>query len=236
MNSEKLCIVLNVKISSVTQSLYSASCTDFWTFTNFLHTFCKPDFLHSDMAQISYYGEHCVIWRRLSSIPSVCFKLCTMSLTFLCILQTHMSTAVVQAVACAPVTRRVRVRSPIGTSFLGEVFRGFYSPVRQMSGSFRPPKVPDYHLVISIIITQHSLRAPMTWDVYVPYNLKYTYIQTSTVCVPLAPTVCNASTAARQTWKIQLEVYGSSRRIMCTNLSSLTTLSTSAHDHRRQYH
>ena len=39
-------------------------------------------------------------------------------------------------------------------------FRGFSSPVRQMSGSLAP-KVPEYHLAI-IIIQSHSLRAPMT--------------------------------------------------------------------------
>ena len=39
--------------------------------------------------------------------------------------------------------QRARVRSPVGTSFLGEVFRGFSSPVRQMSGSFRPPRSPN---------------------------------------------------------------------------------------------
>ena len=33
--------------------------------------------------------------------------------------------------------------SPVGTSFLGEVFRGFSSPVRQISGSFRPPRSPS---------------------------------------------------------------------------------------------
>ena len=42
--------------------------------------------------------------------------------------------------SCAPVTQRARVRSPVGTSFLSEVFRGFSSPVRQMSGSFRFPR------------------------------------------------------------------------------------------------
>ena len=31
-----------------------------------------------------------------------------------------------QTVACAPVTQQVRVRSPVGTSFLGEVFSGFF--------------------------------------------------------------------------------------------------------------
>ena len=35
-------------------------------------------------------------------------------------------TAVGQAVACAPVTQRARVRSPVGTSFLGGVFSGFF--------------------------------------------------------------------------------------------------------------
>ena len=53
------------------------------------------------------------------------------------------STAVGQTVACAPVTQGVRVRSPVGTSFLGEVFLGFSSPVRQMSGSFRAPRSPN---------------------------------------------------------------------------------------------
>ena len=52
-----------------------------------------------------------------------------------------------QVVACALVTQRARVRSPVGTSFLGEVFRGFSSPVRQMSGSFRPqvPRISFGH-------------------------------------------------------------------------------------------
>ena len=71
------------------------------------------------------------------------------------------STAVGQAVACAPVTQRARVRSLFGTSFLGEVFSGFSSPVRQISGSFRPPRSPNiiWPSLSSIII---SLRAPIT--------------------------------------------------------------------------
>ena len=36
-----------------------------------------------------------------------------------------------------------RVRSPVGTSFLGEVFSGFFLPVTQMSGNFRPPRSPN---------------------------------------------------------------------------------------------
>ena len=46
-------------------------------------------------------------------------------------------------VTCALVTQRARVRSPVGTGFLGEVFSGFSSPVRQMSGDFRPPRSPN---------------------------------------------------------------------------------------------
>ena len=45
--------------------------------------------------------------------------------------QILLSTAVDQVVACALVTQQARVRSPVGTSFLGEVFWGFSSPVRQ---------------------------------------------------------------------------------------------------------
>ena len=66
-------------------------------------------------------------------------------------------TTVGQEVACMPIMQRAWVRSPVGTSFLG----GFSSPLREMSGSFRPPKVPEYNLAI-IIIQYHSLGVPMT--------------------------------------------------------------------------
>ena len=36
------------------------------------------------------------------------------------------STAVEQVVACALVTQRARVRSPVGTGFLGALFSGFF--------------------------------------------------------------------------------------------------------------
>ena len=73
------------------------------------------------------------------------------------------STAVCQVVACAPVTQRARVRSPVGTSFLGGVFRSFSSPVRQMSGSFRPqgPRISfghHYHHQSSFITDANNLR------------------------------------------------------------------------------
>ena len=53
------------------------------------------------------------------------------------------STAVKQAVACAPVTLRARVRNPVEIGFLGEVFSGFSSLVRQMSGNFKPIRSPN---------------------------------------------------------------------------------------------
>ena len=44
-----------------------------------------------------------------------------------CLVNINMqSTAVAQVVACALVTQRARVRSPVGTGFLGEVFSGFF--------------------------------------------------------------------------------------------------------------
>ena len=49
-----------------------------------------------------------------------------------------------------------RVRFPVGTGFLREFFWGFSSPVRQMSGNFRPTMVPEYHLD-AIIIISYSL-------------------------------------------------------------------------------
>ena len=51
-----------------------------------------------------------------------------------------MSTAVEQAVWCAPVTKRARVRSPVAKSYLGDCFSGVPSPARQMSGSFSPTR------------------------------------------------------------------------------------------------
>ena len=51
--------------------------------------------------------------------------------------------AVGQAVACAPVTQRARIRSPVGTSFLGEVFSGFFLTYKTNVRSFRPPRSPN---------------------------------------------------------------------------------------------
>ena len=90
------------------------------------------------------------------------------------------SIAVGQEVACAPVTQRARVRSPVGTSFLGEVFSGFSSPVRQMSGSFRPPRSPSIiwpSLSSSLIIHygrqwSEMLTHPKTSNVHTYFGLE----------------------------------------------------------------
>ena len=97
-------------------------------------------------------NEMCRLLLRLSSAVSLFFCI----LITICLIiffyptdYNFLSTAVQQAVACAPVTQRVRVRSPDGTSFLGEVFSGFSTPVRQMSGNFRPTR-------FSYIIGRHN--------------------------------------------------------------------------------
>ena len=72
------------------------------------------------------------------------------------------STAVGQAAACAPDMQWARVRSPVRTGFLGEVFSGFFLTCKTNVGKLKAPKVPEYHLAIIIIITHHSLWAPMT--------------------------------------------------------------------------
>ena len=55
----------------------------------------------------------------------------------------YTSTAVNQTVACAPTTHRARFWSPIGNSFLGEIFLRVFLHVSQMSESFRPTKYPN---------------------------------------------------------------------------------------------
>ena len=53
------------------------------------------------------------------------------------------STAVGQVVACMPVTQRAQVWSPVGTSFLGEVFSGFFLTCKTNIGKLRPPRSPN---------------------------------------------------------------------------------------------
>ena len=95
------------------------------------------------------------------------------------------STAVGQAVAWAPVTQRARVRSSVGTSFLGEVFSVFFfSPVRQMSGSFRPPRFPNivWPSLSSLLIIHYGRQ----WFEMLtrPKNLKYIYTCSRTMREP----------------------------------------------------
>ena len=63
--------------------------------------------------------------------------------------------------------RACHAAGPVGTSFLGEVFSGFFLTCKTNVGKLKAPKVPEYHLAI-IIIHTYSLRAPMTWDVDAP--------------------------------------------------------------------
>ena len=69
----------------------------------------------------------------------------------ICILK--LSTAVEQVVECALVTQRARVRSSVGTGFLGEVFSVFFLTCKTNVRKLYAPKVPEYHLADVIIIS-----------------------------------------------------------------------------------
>ena len=84
---------------------------------NFHRTYTLWDFINFNLQRRKTYAEHQWVG------------------------STQESTAVGQAAACAPVTQRARIRSPVGTSFLGEVFFGAFP--RQMSGSFMPRRSPN---------------------------------------------------------------------------------------------
>ena len=85
---------------------------------------------------------------------------------------------------CAPVTQQARVWSPVRKSFLGEVFWGFSSPVRQMSGSFRPPRSLNIiwpSLSSSFITGTNDLncwRAQKPQYTYIHIPFTYTFILT----------------------------------------------------------
>ena len=61
-----------------------------------------------------------------------------------------------QVVACALVTQRARVRSPVGTRFVGEVFSGFFLTCKTNVRKLWAHNVPEYHLAI-IIIHHHFI-------------------------------------------------------------------------------
>ena len=68
-----------------------------------------------------------------------------------------------QTVACVPITQRAGVRSRSGQVSWVRFFRGFSSPVRQMSGSFRPPRSANIiwpSLSSSIIIIHYWRQWP----------------------------------------------------------------------------
>ena len=66
----------------------------------------------------------------------------TISVEFYSLNSLKMSTAVEQVVACALVSQRARVRSPVGTSFLGEVFSGFFSHLSDICQEILGPQGP----------------------------------------------------------------------------------------------
>ena len=55
------------------------------------------------------------------------------------------------------VTQRARVRSPVGTSFLGEVFSGFFLTCKTNVRKSYTHQVPECHLVILIILFIYTL-------------------------------------------------------------------------------
>ena len=72
-----------------------------------------------------------------------------------------MSTAVDQVVACAPVTQRAWVRSPVGTSFLGEVFSGVFLSCKTNVGKLWAPRSPYIiWLSLSSILIQYGRQWP----------------------------------------------------------------------------
>ena len=117
--------------------------------SNFLH-------LRPTRQRYSLWSNVCVYWRnvRITDATRVCYKVHEQRLHyydpridelikqysagikengrlwnhvwFLTCFMSISSIAVEQVVACAPVTQRVRVRSPVWTSFLGEVFSGVF--------------------------------------------------------------------------------------------------------------
>ena len=62
-------------------------------------------------------------------------------------------TAVEQTVSGTPVTQRARVRSPAGTSFLGEVFSEFFLTCKANVRKLQIHKVPEYNLAVIIILS-----------------------------------------------------------------------------------
>ena len=139
----------------------------------------------SSSNEINYMNSFCRIVEERRNILKICKKNYHFEilLKFCCkteLRQWAMPTALGQVVACAHVMQQARVQSPVGTSFLGEFFRGFSTPIRQMSGTFRPPGFPNiiWPSLSSIIIHYgcqwpEMLMCPKTSNIHIydePYN------------------------------------------------------------------
>ena len=87
----------------------------------------------------------------------------------------QLSTAVGQEVACTPVTQRARIRSPVGTSFLGDVFSEFFLTCKTNVRKLYAHKVPEYHMA-NIIIHHHFITGANDLRCWRALKPKYTYI------------------------------------------------------------
>ena len=67
------------------------------------------------------------------------------------------STVVEQVIACALVTQRAWIRSPVGTGFLGEVFSGFFLTCKTCQETFGPqgPRISfgrrNHHSIFALL-------------------------------------------------------------------------------------
>ena len=69
---------------------------------------------------------HFKVFEKVRNNTELVLKLHYKLIIIIIIITIITSTAVGQLVVCAPVTQRARVRSPVGTSFLGEFFSGLF--------------------------------------------------------------------------------------------------------------
>ena len=92
--------------------------------------------------------------------------------------------------ACAPVTQRARVRSPVGTNFLGEVFSGLFLTCKTNVGKLWTPGSPNiiWLSLSSSVIFHYGCQWPEMLTR--PENLNiHTYIHASRVMAPFTSLV-----------------------------------------------
>ena len=85
--------------------------------------------------------------------------------------------------------------------FPGRGYFGVFPHVRQMSGSFRPPWIPEYHLVIIIILIISALLEWMSKWICVVFNvcvvsevamaLSWSFIRVGPLCPCVVKKMCN---------------------------------------------